>query len=168
MTNMFLIELSCNSYIDRPPISYKAIEYLQEFIETNLLAPRKIIVGTKWKIWLSACFVKPSNYGPKGLHLYKPMSVSSDYVKIYPIDIPLIEIQSSDNAFKKTVDLLLDAAELFLIQTYKKMTQQAIREEYKKIDWEYILSLPYPAEVSEQRYIGDMELPGGAFILQQN
>lgn len=156
MTNVFLIKLSCNSYIDRPPISYKAIEYLQEFIVKNLLTPKKVIVGTKWKIWLSACFVKPSNYGPKGLHLYKPFTVSSDHVKIYPIDIPLIEIQSSNNAFKKTVDLLLDAIELFLTDNYKKMTQQTISEEYKKIDWEYILSIPYPAEVSEQRYIGDM------------
>lgn len=164
MKNHFLIKLACN-YSDRPPISHKVIEYLEQFIIDNILIPKKIIIGGKWNIWLAISFMKEGNFGPKGVYMYKPTTVSGDNVKFYPIDIPLKEIKESEKPYLRTIELLLEGVRLFFTKTYKKVSADILDELFKKIDWDYMLSLPYPAEVRDQKYIGDTELPGGAVIV---
>jgi hypothetical protein len=135
---------------ERPPISFKVREYFEKFIAENVVSKKKIIVGGKWNISLAMHF---SVDGPKvffkGVALAKgARTVTSENVKIYETVILMEPIKESDNAFLKTIELMYEALKLFFTRTYKKITPGYMDELWKKVDVDYLLSLPYPAELS--------------------
>ena len=167
MKSYFNIFQASTSNDNRPPISHKVREYFIQFLSDNLLKRKKIIIGGKWEIILSILFTGEGKYGPKGIFMPKnPRTISSESVKLYEIIIPSKLIQESDKPFLKTIELMYEAIKVFFTTTYKKITPEFMDELWKKVDLDYLLSLPYPAPLSQQKYVGDIEQPDGTAVVQ--
>lgn len=169
MKSNFKIYQTCTSDIVRPPISSKIREYLEQFLSVNVLEPKKIIVGGKWTIILSMLFVEEgARYTLKDVYMAKgSRTVSAEATKIYEILLPLKCIQESKKPLLKTIELMYEAIKKFITTNYKKVTPELMDELWKKVDLEYLLSLPYPAPLAEQKYVGDKIKPDGTIELLQ-
>ncbi|NIG55812.1 hypothetical protein [Chitinophaga sp. Cy-1792] len=137
----------------RPPLSFKVREYFESFIEENILTPKKIIIHDTWNICLTLTFFKQGRFGPAGVHVYSPTIVKGDKLKAYPIQIPIQEIADSNQPMVKIVELFYEGLTLFFTGNYKQVDAQFMQSLWNKIDMEYLLSLPYPAKIKEQRYL---------------
>ena len=157
MKSYFEIKQSCTSYIFRPPISYKIREYLEKFVVENILDKRKIIQGGKWKVHLSMIFVESGQrHTLRHVFLGKgSRTVTAETVKIYEILIPLICIQESKTPLLATIELMYEALKIFFTQSYKSISSDFIGELWNQVDLDYLLSLPYPAPLKDQKYVGD-------------
>lgn len=147
----------------RPSISYKVREYLEGFILENILQKKKIVVGGKWGIKLAIYFVGEGKYGiPETIDLQKnPTIINSEKTKLYEIFVPVKPIQESQTPLFKAIELMYEAITVFFTTTYKKITKELMDELWSHIDLDYLLSLPYPAPMEDQKYVGDMILPDG-------
>ena len=154
----FNISQSSTTFKDRPPISSKVREYFEDFISDNLLKPKKIILGSRWRIELVICFVEE---GPRytSTHLFlaeKPRTVSAENLKMYEILIPLKLLNGVDNPYLRTIELFFEALKIFFTTKYKTVNSKDMQELWNKIDIEYLSSLPYPANLTDQKYVGDI------------
>jgi len=166
MQSYFIIYQSCTEK-ERPPISYKIREYFEEFVTENVLKKKKIIIGGRWKIILAIFF---SGGGSKVL--YKEIgfakgsrTVSAESVKIYEAFILLKPIKDAPDPLLKTIELIYEAIKVFLTTTYKKVSLELMDALWNEVDLDYLLSLPYPAPLAEQKYVGDRIKPEGAIEL---
>jgi hypothetical protein len=100
-------------------------------------------------------FLKVVKFGPPGVYVYAPTTVGADNVKFYPIQIPLKEIKESDAPLLKTIELLYEGIKLFFVKNFKKIDEKFMDDLWLKVDLNYLLSLPYPAELKDQKYVGD-------------
>lgn len=157
MKSYFKIHQTCTSDIARPPISYKTREYFEQFLSDAVFEKKKIIIGGKWTIFLSMLFVEEgARFTLRDVYMAKgARTISADAIKIYEILIPLICIQEAENPLLKTVELMYEAIKKFLTTTYKKVTPELMDELWKQVDLDYLLSLPYPALLADQKYVGD-------------
>ncbi|MES2619046.1 MAG: hypothetical protein V4613_14310 [Bacteroidota bacterium] len=153
----FKIELTCTDSVDRPPISYKVRDYFEDFMVEQVFKKHKIIVNTKWDIMLSLLFV-----GAGERHTLRDVTfirghrtIKSDSIKLYEMLLPLIVIQEAQNPQLKTIELIYEALVMFVITNYKKVKIPYMNELWNQVDVTYLLSLPYPAPLSDQRYVGD-------------
>ena len=87
------------SFDERPIVSSKIIEYLEQFITNKVLRKKKIIIGSKWNIYLSIMFT-----GDGSKVLFEEISfvenariVKSEQVKIYFVFIRVKHIQKLEN-----------------------------------------------------------------------
>jgi hypothetical protein len=169
MKSYFKIYQTCTSDIVRPPISYKIREYFEKFLSDNVLEKKKIIIGGKWTIYLSMLFVEEgARYTLKEVYMAKgSRTISAEAVKLYEILIPLKCIQEAKNPLLETIELMYEAIKIFITTTYKKVTPELMDELWKEVDLEYLLSLPYPAPLAEQKYVGDKVKPDGTIELLQ-
>jgi len=163
MNPYFNIFQSCTSLDERPPVSYKVREYLESFIIKNVLEKKKIIIGSKWRVDLTLAFcIETSRYKSDYIYMPKtPQTVTKEGVKIYEALIPLKLIKEAENQYLKTIELMYEAITIFFKTAYKKITQDLMSELWKNIDLDYLLSLPYPAPLVEQKYITDLVTPEG-------
>lgn len=117
----------------------------------------RIISDTKWNICLSILFVEEgARSASTAVYLAKSgRTISAERVKIYQVLIPLKSILESDDHFLKTITLMYEALTLFFTSTYRKITQHFMQELWAKVDLDYLRSLPYPAPLEEQQYVGD-------------
>lgn len=156
MRKQFSISKVC-SQRHRPEYSYLVDEYLEKFIDTNILMPFKIINGTRWNIVLSMLMLPDGPRGPKGVFVFnKPRTLSQEMLKIFPVQIPYEEVFKNDTIVKNVVCLYFEAFKQFFTRNYKKIPPEYFNQIEQKIDWKYILSLPYPVEIRDQRYVGDI------------
>src|SRR5690606_14590151 len=139
----------------RPPISYKVREYFVDFLTDNLFTQKKIIISRRWHIKLGIYF----DYSPQILMAKKPTTITSESTKLYEILIPVKPIQESEAPFLKTIELMYEAITVFFTTTYKKVTKEFMDELWKQVDLNYLLSLPYPAPLEDQKYVGDVIQP---------
>jgi len=141
----------------KPPISYRVREYFVTFIVSNVLEKKKLIVGWKWHINLTVYFVSEGKLGlPTDIAFAKtPRTISAETTKIYEALIPVKTILQSDNPALKTIELMYEAITIFFTTTYKKITKEYMEMIWKEIDLRYLLSLPYPSPLEEQKYVGD-------------
>jgi hypothetical protein len=158
MNPYFNISYSCTSMTERPPISYKVREYLEDFIVENLLKKKKIIIGTKWRVDLSISFIQESAryksdyiFTPKGAK-----TVSSEGVKIFEVLVPLKLIKEAENPHLKAIELTYESVASFFTREYKKITLSLMTELWNSVDKGYLLSLPYPAPLIDQKYVSDL------------
>ena len=157
MKSYLKIYQTCTSDIIRPPISYKIREYFEQFLLQNVLEKKNIIVGGKWKVYLSMLFVEEgARYTLRDIYMAKSSrTISAENAKLYEILIPLKCIQETENPLLKTVELMYEAIKIFITTTFKKVTPELMNELWKQVDLNYLLSLPYPAPLAEQKYVGD-------------
>jgi len=153
-----IIQSSTNSIDLRPPISWKVRDYLEDFIIENVLKKKQIIVSSEWTIHLHCMFCKLSpRFNYDHIHLFnKPRTVKENMVKIYEIMIPEKFINDSENRYEKTIEIMYDAVSIFLTTTYKKITREFMNALWHQADKKYLLTLPYPAEVKDQKYLTDV------------
>lgn len=163
MENYFSISQACTTKF-RPPVSYRVREYFVNFLVDNLLKEKKLIIGGKWHINLTIYFVGEGKLGlPKNIVIGKsPRTVSAEMTKLYEALIPVKLIQESDRPFLKTIELMYEALTVFFTATYKKITKEFMDELWKQVDLNYLLSLPYPAPMEDQKYVGDVIQPDGS------
>ena len=159
MEKKFQIVQSSTNTIDlRPPISWRVRDYLEDFIIENVLNKKQIIVSSQWTIHLHCFFCKLSpRFNYDHIRFYaKPRTVKENDVKIYEIMIPEKLIIESKNKYEKTIELMYKAISIFLTTTYKKVSQEFMNELWQKVDMKFLLTLPYPAKVKEQKYLTDI------------
>lgn len=157
MEKYFEIHQTCTEK-NRPPISYKVREYLESFITKKVLEEKKIIVGGNWKVTLTICF---SGDGPmmlfKDYALAKGVrTITKEKTKLYESVVLLPQIENDKDPYLKTIEMVYKVISAFLTANYKKVTPEFMNNLWKEIDFNYLKSLPYPAKLIEQKYIGDM------------
>ena len=152
-----MIFQSATSMTERPQISYRVREYLESFVVENLLKERKIIPESKWRIDLVLVFQRETiRYTSTHLTLgARPTTVTVENVKIYEVLIPMKLIQESSHPYLRTIELMWEAITLFFTKNYKKISPGGMSELWKKINLDFLLSLPYPAPLIDQKYITD-------------
>lgn len=149
---------------NRPPISYEVRKYLERFITDNVLKEKKIIVNSDWNVVLGIIFLSEGGrFTSKSIFLPKggPKIIKKGRIKLYEIIVPLKVIQEANDPYLKTIELMYTAIGIFLSTTYKKVDPGSWDKLGKKIDLDYLLSLPYPAPLEEQKYVGDLQEPDG-------
>jgi hypothetical protein len=163
MNSQFEIVQSSLSFTDRPPISYKVREYLERYIIDTLLKPKKIVVATDWQIHLVLTFCPEApRYKADDIFIPKtPRILKNERVKIYEALIPKKVIDQSSQPFLRTIEIIWAAITMFFTRTYKKVTQADMATLWQNIDLKYLLSLPYPAPMTEQKYLTDIITPEG-------
>jgi hypothetical protein len=157
MSASFMLSQSSTSMTERPQISYRVREYLENFIAENLLKEKKIILGGKWRIDLVLAFQRETvRYTSTHLTLgARPTTVNGENVKIYEVLIPIKLIKESSHPYLRTIELMWEAISLFFTENYKKVSPETMSELWKKIDLDFLLSLPYPAPLIDQKYTTD-------------
>lgn len=150
MANYFKI-MQTSMTENRIPLSSKIKEYFEEFITDNILLPKKIMIGSKWNYSLSIIYIGDGKFGPKNIFMPKgTRTVSSENIKMQEILIPVKLIGDAVVPKQKAIELMYEAITTFLTRTYKKVTIEIMDELWKKVDMDYLLSLPYPAALEDQ------------------
>ena len=75
--------------------------------------------------------------------------------------IPVKLIKESENPYRKTIELIYEAITLFFTTIYKKITPHLMNQLWESIDILYLLTLPYPAPLIDQKYVTDILRPDG-------
>ena len=157
MESQFNIYLS-SADGNRPPISNAVKEYFITFIIENVLAKKKLIIGGKWKVILAIIFLSEGKrYSSAEIFLAKggPRTITNEGVRLYEIIIPMKVIKEAEAPLLRTIELIYEAIKIFFTTTYKKVTPEFMDNLWKEVDLKYLLSLPYPAPLEEQKYVGD-------------
>jgi len=140
---------------DRPPYSIKIDEYFETFVYDNILKPFDIIVNTTWKVVLTIMIFKKEEGTPEGVSFYEPDIFEEDKIKVYPAATNLEDIYKNDDHIENIVGLYFQIISLFFLSGYKVISQEFMVGLMDKIDWNYLLELPYPAVTEEQGYVGN-------------
>lgn len=70
--------------------------------------------------------------------------------------IPEKLINDSENKYERTIELMYAAISIFLTTTYKKVSKEFMDDLWELVDKKYLLSLPYPAAIKDQKYLTDI------------
>ena len=154
----FTIDQSSTSFTKRPPISSEVRKYFENFVTSNLLEPRKLIVKTQWHIELVLCFIEEGpRYKSEHIFLSKsPRTLSAEKIKMYEVLIPLKLLNDVHEPYRKTIQLIMDALTLFFTSVYKSVRISDMEDLWNQVDLKKLLTLPYPASLAEQKYVGDL------------
>jgi hypothetical protein len=152
----------------RIPISSEIREHLEKVVVEHVLTPQKIIINGKWKTVIGLIFMSRGPRGPKDIYLApgKPRAISANHIKLSEIIIPAYLIQDAEQPALKAIEMMYRAVKIFLTANYKKITPGLMDDTWKFVDVDHLLSLPYPAPLREQKYVGDLELPDGTIQMQ--
>jgi len=99
-------------------------------------------------------FAKQAN-SPEGISIYEPSTVAEEKLTFYPVSINLEDVYKNDTPLENIISLYYQVISLFILSNYKNITREYMLELKKKLDWDYLLSLPYPAPFPEQKYVAD-------------
>lgn len=147
-------EMYADELHNRPPVSHKVREYLEELIHTHLLVPNKLVVNQKWNIVLGIYFVDDEEE-----IVILPVNTFADIsVKSATVFIPNRKNGSSLNYMEYYVAALLDVVRLFLTRNYKTFHDELMANVTSAINRKHIDSIPFPATFDEQLYVGDTEV----------
>ncbi|OJW37360.1 MAG: hypothetical protein BGO54_12170 [Sphingobacteriales bacterium 46-32] len=156
METFFKILLTSDSLEERPPISYRICEYFDEFISERIQEKKPKLISKKWKTDLAIYFMTEGERGPKGIFLAKkPRTIKSEGLKLYEMVVPLKLITNANDPHRKAIEIIYEGIKIFFTSTYKSVSSEFMDELWKEVDLKYLLSLPYPAPLKEQRYVGD-------------
>jgi hypothetical protein len=158
MSGKFRIDFSSTSREKRPAVSFKIREYFVSYLEQKLFEKAGIIVNGNWNIRLSILFVAEGPaYKSSDIVLVKGAKVvKAEKVKIYEMLIPLKIVVEQGDILNNTIFVLQDALTILFTSIYKKITKEMMYELWRNIDMNYLKSLPYPAPIKDQKYVGDI------------
>lgn len=154
MESTFTISQICTAN-DRPPISHKVRDYFVQFIIEEVLIPQKIILSAEWNIQLAMMFMPGDESGPSRVDVFEPDIYEDIKLKVYPVVIPLDAIHQAEDPYLKTIELMYEGIFLFFTSFYKNISGHYMQALWEKINFDYLFSLPYPADITEQQYVGD-------------
>lgn len=154
MTKQFSIK-KVSSEDNRPPYSYKVEEYFENFVHENILRPFNLLANDEHKTLLSIMLLNKDEQSPEGINFYEPEMIEEENVKFYPVTIYLEDIYLDGKPVENIVSLYFQIISIFFLSYYKKLEMEYMIDLKEKIDWNYLLSLPYPAPAEEQKYVGD-------------
>ena len=139
---------------DRPPYSIKVDEYFETFVSENILKPFNI-TDSYWKIVLSIMIFKKEEDSPEGVNFYEADTFAEDKLKVYPVAINLEDIYKTSDHIENIIGLYFQIISRFFLSGYKVISQEYMMELMDRIDWKYLLELPYPALAHDQGYVGN-------------
>lgn len=154
MTKQFFIKKVCNEE-NRPPYSYKVDEYFEDFVNKNILQVFNILEDNKWRLVLSIMYFAKEANSPEGISIYEPSTVKEEKMIFYPVSINLEDVFKDNSPLENIISLYYQVISLFFLSSYKSISTDYMLELKEKLDWDYLLSLPYPASFNEQKYVGD-------------
>lgn len=143
-------------FTPRPAFSYKIREYFEQLVLEELLIPSKIIVNGKFEIWLELSFVDYYKPTDKRVEMiYKPATYTRELIKTYAAFLNYPILLQSTNYRLTYIEMIVETIELFFTRFYKKIKTENFMKMNAKIDYDYLMSLPYPASFEEQQYAMD-------------
>ena len=153
MANFFFILTA--TYRNKLPISSRIIDYFQNFVIENILSQKNILLGSKYDTCLSIMLLGEGRYSNNVVEVFPPQSVSGPLhkVKVYSVKIPTKPIIDSDKKSITFAKLLYEGVCLFFIQNFKTIDLTFMDNLWSLVDIEYINSIPYPAPLSEVKYV---------------
>jgi hypothetical protein len=154
LTKQFIIKKVCDEP-NKPPYSYKVDEYFEEFVRENILEAFNIVEEDDWKILLSIMMFKKDEESAEGVSIYPAETIDEEKIRYYPIAINIEDVYANDTPMDNIVGIYYQIISLFFMSNYESLSEQFMLELKKKLDWDYLLALPYPAPVEEQKYVGD-------------
>ncbi|QQT26892.1 hypothetical protein [Sphingobacterium spiritivorum] len=152
----------------RPRVDYRISEYVWEFIETNILAPKKLLQKNSLNITLFPGPIKKS-------HKFFYGSVyDTESIKFRPSlrgsKLKEISISCSYNGFTETMSpmeyasIVYDMYCSFIVDNFKKITKEECDELKIRMNPELINSFEFPASFENQKYSGDGGGYGGRSV----
>ena len=154
MTKYFFIKKVCSEE-NRPQYSYKVDEYFEDFVRKNILEAFDILQDGQSKLILSIMYFAKQANSPEGISIYEPSTVAEEKLTFYPVSINLEDVYKDGTPLENIISLYYQVISLFFLSNYKKVFREYILQLKEKLDWDYLLSLPYPASFSEQKYVAD-------------
>jgi hypothetical protein len=154
LTKPFIIKKVCDEP-DKPPYSYKVDEYFEQFVRENIIEPFNIIAEDDWKILLSIMMFKKDEESQEGVSIYPAETIDEEKIRYYPIAINIEDVYANNTPMENIVGIYYQIISLFFISNYEGISEEFMLELKKKLDWDYLLSLPYPAPSEQQKYVGD-------------
>jgi hypothetical protein len=154
LTKPFIIKKVCDEP-DKPPYSYKVDEYFEEFVREHIVVPFNIVAEDDWKILLSIMMFKKDEENPEGVSIYPAETIEEEKIRYYPIAINIEDVYANNTPMENIVGIYYQIISLFFISNYESISEEFMLELKKKLDWDYLLSLPYPVPIDEQKYVGD-------------
>lgn len=163
-SDKFGIYFTCIPREKAPPVSYKVREYYIAFLEEHLFRPAGIVLNQPWHIMLSIVFVEEGpGYTSSDIFLAEgARTLNEEKVKIYEMIVPLKLVSAREDILEATVHVLEQSLTIFFTHQYKEVTADLMQELWEKTDLSYLRSLPFPAPVAEQKYVGDKMRPDGS------
>jgi len=165
MNRKFIIEIFDETEVKAFPIHYKTLEYFENFVSENILNKFKIIQNSKWThrfgIFFDSCdyknipeHIKSFDGIEKCLVILPPNIFSKEAVKGYNVQFFASKIKDNPKGeFIGFCEMMLDFIETFFVANYKKINEVDFTEIRKKVDWEYLKSIEYPAEFIDQHFV---------------
>ncbi|WP_055442442.1 hypothetical protein [Lacinutrix himadriensis] len=166
MNNRFIIELYDDDEVNMLPIHYKTLKYFESFIMENILSEFKIILNSKWThsflLSFDSCdyknipeHIKTFDGIEKGLVILPPNTFSKESMKGYSVQFFISKINDNPKGeFIGFCEMMLDFIETFFVLNYKKINETDFISIREKVDWNYLKSLKYPADLKDQHFVG--------------
>lgn len=166
MTRKFRIELFDETEIKAFPIHYLTLEYFERFVNQNITKQFSIIEKSKWThsfgIFFDSCdyknipeHLKSFDGIEKGLVILPPNTFSKEAIKGYNVQFFASKIKDNPNGeMMGFCEMMLDFLETFFVLNYKKISEEDFKTIRKKVDWEYLKSIKYPADLKDQHVVG--------------
>jgi hypothetical protein len=165
MNRRFIIELFDETEVKALPIHYKTLEYFENFVMENILTEFKVILNSKWThsfgIFFDSCDYKNIPEHIKGfdgiekcLVILPPNTFSKESMKGYNVQFFTSKIKDNPKGeFIGFCEMTLDFIETFFVLNYKKITETDFINIRQNIDWEYLKSIKYPADLKDQHFV---------------
>lgn len=152
----------------RPRIDYRISEYVWNFIEINLLVPKKVFQKNSLTLTL---YLTPINIKHK---FFYGTVYDTETQKFYPSirgnKLKSISIFCNYNGFTETMkpteyaNIIFDMYCSMLVENFKKITKEECDELKTKMDFNIVNSFQFPASFDNQKYSGDEGGYGGRSI----
>jgi hypothetical protein len=153
MTKKFSIALT-STHKNKPLISKYIIEYFERFVYDYIMTKYNVLLSSKTNVILGFTLIEAGIRSPSKVRILKTQIVNGD--KVCSILIPINEI-FSNNTKLKVIDLFFEGIKVFFLSNYKRLNESVFNELYLKLDMDFLLGIPYPAEISDVNYIEGME-----------
>jgi len=165
MNSRFIIELFDETEVKALPIHYKILEYFENFVMENILKEFKVILNSKWTHNFGIFFDSTDyknipefiNFDgiEKCLVIMPPNTFSKESMKGYSVQFFASKIKDNPRGeFIGFCEMMLDFIETFFVLNYKKINETDFISIREKVDWKYLKSIKYPADLKDQHFVG--------------
>lgn len=152
----------------RPRIDYRVSEYVWNFIDTNLLVPKKAFQKNSLEITL---FMGPIRKKQK---FFYGSVYDTNIQKFHPSckgsKLKYVTVSCSYDGFNELMlpedyaKVVFDMYCAFVVDNFKKITKEECDQLKTKLDFNIVNSFEFPAMFDEQKYSGDGGGYGGRII----